>query len=134
MDQEALGQVPASDSYSYGPVLATTFDWVQKNPTVAANMVAALVEGEQFIRDAYLRHDKKKEAAVLAIAEKYTGITDAAAIQSQLPLYARISQPVMSCSRLFRQAQQDVTLGEVGAIAPCSQLIVQKYIPKKLLK
>ena len=126
---EAAGEGPRELIARYGGALDASPAWVDKNPDVARRLVAALVEAEQYIHDAYADGDAAKQAELLTIAQKYTGIQHEEAAKRSLATMARITDPRIMCERVTQQVELLASVVPGLSVPGCGDVILRDYVP-----
>jgi NitT/TauT family transport system substrate-binding protein len=130
--QEAKGQGPAEILPRYGTAVETNVDFAAKNPGIIKKIVAGLVQGMNYV------HKKGVQNELVGIVEKYTGLSEganpgvSAAIKADLPDYIRLTQPMANCGRLSAHGRLLFSIGTINTLPACKDLMLAKYVPKKL--
>ena len=131
VNSEAAGQGPGELLARYGGALAANPAWVSKNPDVAKRLVAALVDAERYIYDAYAKNDAAKQARLLAIAKRYTKVSDAEAAKRSLETIAKLTNPTVDCARIEQQAKLLISsVGTLKSAPNCKDVMLDGYVPK----
>jgi NitT/TauT family transport system substrate-binding protein len=120
---------PADISQLYGATVLANRDWVAQNPALVRGVANALNEALAFTRNYTANKD-----ALIAIAQKYTGITDTAALQVGLAGVSALAVNGMNCMRAGVQVRLDNKYNLVGSLPGCDQLRNPKLVPFEPLK
>jgi ABC-type nitrate/sulfonate/bicarbonate transport system substrate-binding protein len=123
--QEAQGQPPGVGA-GYGTALLASPGFLAAHPAVAKNVVAAIVQGE-----AYLRNYKKHKALLEQIGERYAGVTDPRLVDAFLPEAAALAHPQFTCDRLTEQILEDYAVKTITSMPTCDQVADFGLAPKK---
>jgi ABC-type nitrate/sulfonate/bicarbonate transport system substrate-binding protein len=126
MVEQLKGQGPKEIVDRYGGALGASKTWLDKNPAVAKDVVAAQIEGERYLRD-YKKHMNR----LVGIVEKYVGVTNVPAIKLSIAQMASVSNPEANCQRMATSAGLMVKTNLITVIPPCKDIIDWRFMPKK---